>query len=263
MMQSHSGKAQETTRLVRANCGEILRPVAMFALILAFSVWQPISLSAENSFERSAVLSGEDVSGESQQRHPYGRILFREEIPAIPLCSAEAAGLYAPYCGEYDVIVVPMSVSIIAGGKNFPVKELKLHLEFVALDMDDKRKVNIMDIFPDTGAITRDAELTIEVESGLKMLPVVVGSTQTFKIKLPVSSIESGFDDRNAHWLFTERGRIVGAVEVLMLTLIERPVAASMEPYGVVVRSDVTFRRFLGYKNTVSHEVVAQILFPL
>ena len=185
----------------------------------------------------------------------YGDLYHPDVITPLSLCDIGEAGYYKQYCQEYEIALIPLSVSI-KPDPGRTVRELMIDIEIrCSEDDDDGTAIMIKDVFPHNDQETKNYKgpFSLKVTSGAEgtFLPTVeTTSIGTFTRVL--YSVRSGLGSTEAFWIFederTNGNALVGQVRMAVLAMIKRSSGATDIACSLAIdtKCDISFDPILG-----------------
>ena len=203
----------------------------------------------------------------------YGDLYHPDTITSLSLCDTEEAGYYKQYCEEYEIALIPLSVSI-KPSPGRTVRELMIDIEIRCTEGDgDGQTIVIKDVFPHNDEETKDyrGPFSLKVTSGAEgtLLPTVeTTSIGTFTRVL--YSVRSGLGSTEAFWIFEDKrtngNALVGQVRMAVLAMIKRSSAGAPDiacPLAIDTNCDISFDRSLGvFPRKFDVEFTSAVDFP-
>jgi hypothetical protein len=162
--------------------------------------------------------------------------------------------MYAQHCGQYELVIVPFSVSVKRTGITI-IGNLKVEAQLVASPFDQLQPI-ITSVSPANKEKTKEvktAPVAINIGAQGAGFSFESDVDADFQIEIVTSSVKSGFGRSNAYWEFSERG-LSGTFQMAIL--------AAVDPHGIYrLRVKCDIRSLVGLRR-LSHAYDAALILP-
>lgn len=182
------------------------------------------------------------------------KLHYSDEILIMTLCDTDRTGVYEQHCEQYELVIIPFSVSVRNTGIR-RLRRLRIDVYLLASPTDQRQPI-IQSVSPPKKATTKElktAPVTVTVGAQGVGFSYESDIYSGFQIDMVTSSVESGYGRSKAYWEFFE-GRLSGTFQMAILAAVDPD-----STYRLRVQCEV--RSFLGL-HRLSHGYEAVLIFP-